>query len=294
MNTILITGVTGHLGKSVINLLLNKTAVSNLAVLARDASKAEDLKAKGVEIRQADYKDYHSLVAAFMGIDKLYFVSGSDDFSNRASQHANVVKAAKEAGAKHIIYTSFQRKNETETSPIALVTDAHLKTEKLLKDSGMSYTILKHNFYMDMLPMFIGDKIFETGSIYLPAGEGKASYTLRNDMAEVASIILTTEGHENKIYDITNDKTVSFTEIAAIISQVSGKTINYVSPTQAEYIQTLSGAGVPMEYVRIFSVFCEAIKQTEFDQTNNIIETLTGRKPVSITQFLQQVYTSKK
>mgnify|MGYP003600141030 CR=1 FL=1 len=292
MSKILVTGATGQLGKEVVEHLLSRTNTSNLAVLVREASKTEGLKTKGIDVRVGSYDDYNSLIKAFNGIDKLYFVSGND-ITNRTQQHENVVKAAKEAGIKHVVYTSFMRKNETETSPIAMVAMAHIKTEKWLKESGMKYTILKHNIYMDMLPMFIGETILETGILYLPAGYEKVAFTLRSEMAEVASIILTTESHENKIYDITNDKAVSFSDIALIISEISGKTINYVSPTQKEYIKTLTDAAVPMEYIGMFAGFAEAFKQSEFNQTGNDIEILTGRKPTSVNIFLKKVYSKK-
>jgi len=292
MKKILITGASGHLGREVMTRLLGKTEASNLAVMVRDASKVEDLKAKGVEIRIGDYNDYPSLVKAFRGIDKMYFISASD-VEKRTIQQENIVKAAKEAGVPHVIYTSFQRKNETATSPIAMVAEAHIKTEKWLKEAGMKYTILKHNIYADMLPMFLGDKVLETGIAYFPAGDAKVAFTTRSDMAEVATVILTTEGHENKIYDVTNDTTVNFNEIAFYISQFTGKPIKYVSPAREEYIQTLSKAGVPKVYADMYAGFAEAFRQQEFDQTNHFIETLTGKKPVSVAQFLMEVYAAK-
>lgn len=293
MNKILVTGATGSLGKEVIGQLLNRTEASNLAVFVRDSSKVEGLKEKGVEIRIGDYNNYNTLVEAFKNTDKLYFVSGSD-IENRVQQHNNVIKAAKEAGVGHVIYTSFIRKNETASSPIALIADAHIKTESWLKDSGIKYTILKHNIYTDMLPMFLGEKLLETGLAYLPAGNGKVAFTLRRDMAEVGAVILTTEGHENKIYTVTNDNTVTIGDVATYISQITGKTIKYVSPTPEEYMKTLTDAGVPVEYVGMFADFSEAFKQGEFDHTNNFIETLLGRKPVSVKDFLAQVYSGKK
>ena len=292
MNRILVTGATGQLGKEVVNQLLNKTDASNLAVMVRDASKVEELKTKGVDIRTGDYNDYPSLVKAFKGIDKLYFVSGSDHL-HRIPQHKNVVNAAKEAGVNHVVYTSAQRKNETDSSPVAIINEAHIQTENWLKASGMTYTILKHAIYLDMVPVFLGEQIMETGVANLPAGEGKVAFTLRADMAEVAAVILTSEGHENKIYDITNDKAVSFGEIVADISQITGKNIVYVSTSQEEYIQALSSAGLPIEYAKLFAGFVEAFKQQELDQTNNTIETLIGRKPVSVAQFLKQVYPGR-
>lgn len=295
MSKILVTGATGNLGSAVIDFLLAKTDSTKLAALTRttDSASAKSLKAKGVEVRVGDYDNYPTLVEAFKGIDKLYFVSGSD-VMKRTQQHEKVLKASKEAGVKHVVYTSFVRNNETETSPIALVASAHIKTELWLKESGMDYTILKHNIYMDMLPMFLGDKLLENGLAYFPAGEGKIAFTLRQDMAEVASVILTTEGHTNKTYEITSDKASTMAEIATAISEVSGKKIAYVSPTNEEYIQTLSGAGVPIEYVGMFAGFAEAFKQGEFEKTNNIIEELLGRKPVSINQFVKKVYSQSK
>lgn len=292
MSKILVTGVTGQLGKAVIDLLINKVSVSSLAVLVRDAAKAENLKAQGVDIRVGDYNDETSLVSAFEGIDKLYFVS-SNDILNRTQQHQNVVNAAKTAQVKQVIYTSFQRKNETETSPISFIAKSHLKTEQFLKESGLNYTILKNGMYLDVLPMFLGEKVIETGTIFFPAGEGNISFTLRNEMAEASAVILTSDGHENKEYDFNNEETVTLQEIATLLSEIAGKTINYISPTQEVYIETLSAAGVPMEYVGMFAGFAEAFKQNEFDQTSNTIETLIGRKPLTIKAYLKQVYAIK-
>jgi NAD(P)H dehydrogenase (quinone) len=288
---ILVTGATGHLGKAAVDFLLKKTAPSNVAVLVRDSSKASDFKAKGVEVRQGDYSDYGSLVKAFTGVDKLYFVSGTD-LINRTKQHENVVNAAKAAGVKHVVYTSFQRKNETETSPIALVAKSHLDTEKLLKAASLPYTILKHTIYMEMLPMFIGDQVLETGVIFQPAGDGKAAYALRADMAEAAANILTTEGHENKIYDISGKTAYSYGDIAEIISRLTGKPITYVSPSQEEFQQALTKIGVPAEYIGLFAGFSEGIKQGEFDLPDSTLEKLLDKKPATLEEYLKSVYFS--
>lgn len=291
MNKILITGATGHLGKEVVELLAEQSAESTIAALVRNPDKAELLKAKGVEIREGDYDDYDSLLRAFKGIDKLYFVSGSD-IAHRTRQHENVVNAAKEAGVHHVVYTSFQRKNETASSPIAPVAEAHLKTEAWLKESGLAYTILKHTLYLDMLPMFMGEQVLESGVIYQPAGDGKAAMLTRHDMAEVAAAILTSEGHENKEYDITAGQAYSYGDIAAILSELAGKPIQYVSPSQEAFSKTLSERGVPAEAIGMSAGFAEAIKQGEFGKTSHDTETILGHQPTSLPDYLKQVYTS--
>ena len=287
---ILVTGATGPFGNAVVTNLLKKIPASQVAVLVRDPAKAASLKAQGVNIRIGEYDNLDSLVAAFTGIDQLLFVSGND-IVNRAVQQANVVAAAIKARVKHILYTSIQRKNETAASPIAFVTKTHLDTEKALKESGITYTILKNTIYADMLPIFIGEKILETGVIFQPAGEGKTPFALRTDMAEAAANILTGKGHDNKVYEITGSQALSYGEIAAMISEISGKKIGYVSPTQEVFKKELSAAGVPDQYIGLFAGFGEGIRQGEFDHTDPVLENLLGRKPTSVREYLQTIYS---
>ena len=289
MSRILVTGATGQLGKAVVHELLQRVSASDISVLVRDLTKAEELKAKGVNVVKGDYNEYASLVAAFKGIDKLYFVSGSD-VMNRFAQHQNVVKAAVEAGVGHIFYTSAQRKSEDGTSPIALVADAHWKTDDLIKASGLTYTILKHGLYTDILPMFMGDKVIETGTIFLPAGNGKAAYASRRDLAAAGAILLTAEGHENKVYDMGGKVAHSFHDIAVMLSELSGKTIQYVSPSPEEYSQQLKSFGVPDEAIQGAASFCVAIEQGEFDFPSSDLETILGREPQPVKEFLKAAY----
>ncbi|WP_339917789.1 SDR family oxidoreductase [Yeosuana marina] len=289
---ILITGATGHFGGLVIDSLLEKGVEANqISALVRNVEKAEALKNKGINLKIGDYDNYTLLVDAFKGTDKLMFVSATD-IDSRLAQHKNVVNAAKGAGVKHIVYTSFQRKNDSGNSPLGLLAQSHVQTEKWLKESGLSYTILKNNLYMDFIPFFIGEKVLETG-IYLPAGKGKISAALRSEYAEATANILTSAGHENKIYDFTNVEAYSYDDVAKIISQITGKTIKYVSPSIVEFTQTLSNAGVPEEGIGVLSGFSLAQKDGELDLTSPDLENLLGRKPTNLETFLKTVYTKK-
>jgi NAD(P)H dehydrogenase (quinone) len=286
---ILITGATGHFGKATIDHLLAKGVPANtIAALVRDENKAAELKAKGVIIRKGDYSDYASLQSALKDVDKLLLVSGTD-LQNRAKQQQDAVKAAGEAGVKHIVYTSFVRKNETETSPIAIVGKAHIETDKVIIASGIPYTIMLNNVYADMLPMFFGDKVLETG-IFLPAGDGKAAYTTRNDMAEAAANILTGKGHENKQYVIANTTNYSLQDAAATLSELTGKSIVYAKPSTAVYTEALTKAGVSPEYAGMLAGFSEAISQGEFETSSSDLEKLLGRKPTTLKEYFKSVY----
>jgi|WetSurMetagenome_2_1015567.scaffolds.fasta_scaffold24475_2 NAD(P)H dehydrogenase (quinone) len=289
MSKILITGATGQLGSAVVNELIEKKLTKNLSVLARDLSKVSKLKETGVHLVQGDYNNYNSLIKAFKGVDKLYFVSGSDVL-NRSPQHENIVKAAKEANVGHVIYTSFQRKTDDATSPIAFVAKAHILAEKLIKESGLTYTIMKHALYADIVPTFMGDQVLNSGVIFLPAGNGKASFTSRKDMASAGVAVLTGKGHENKIYEISVDRSYSFSDVAVLLSELSGKQIHYAAPDADTFSKALEKAGVPKDGILVMTSFCKAISQGEFDFPDKTLEKLIGRKPESLKDFLKIAY----
>ena len=287
---ILVTGATGHFGRRTIEFLLKKEIpASNISALARDSAKAEDLKAKGVTIKLGDYDDYNSLTQAFKGVDQLLLVSGSD-VVKRGKQHENAVKAAKEAGVKHIYYTSFDRKNSSETSPIALVAQTHVQTEELIKSSGLTYTILQNNLYADVIPMFLGEQVANTG-VFFPAGEGKAAFATREDMAEATAVLLSSQGHQNKEYVFSNTESVSFEDIANMLSEILGTKVQYANPTPEVFKDALTNAGVPAEIIGMSIGFGEAIKQGEFSRTSHDLERLLGRKPTTVKEYLQEAYS---
>ena len=288
---ILITGATGHLGSLVLKYVKQYAPATPLAILARDKSKTKEFENSDIDIRLGDYDDYNSLVQAFTGIDKLYFVSGSD-IAKRIKQHENIVKAAKESGVNHIIYTSFIRERGLENTPIPLVAEGHLKTEDLIKKSGLNYTILKHNIYMEVIPMFIGEHILENKKIYLPAGEGKCAFVSREDMAKAGAIVLTTKDHANKEYNITAEEAYSYKDIAEMISEVTGKDIQYVSPSQKEFTATLKENGVPDDIIGMMAGFSEATKIGEFKQTSHDVTNLIGEKPTKLKEYLRSVYAN--
>lgn len=286
---ILITGANGHFGKATIEALLKKgTDKSQITGLVRDETKGAELKALGINIRIGDYNNYDSLQETFKGIDKLLFVSGTE-LANRTAQQTAAVHAAKAAGVNHILYTSVDRHHDKEDSAISFILGSHLATEKAIKESGLAYTILRNNVYLEYLPGFLGEKVLETG-IFLPAGEGRVGFALRTEMAEATANIIASKGHEHKEYNISGTQPASFGEIAQMLTNITGKTIAYHSPDAKTYVETLTKAGVPTEYAEMFGGFATAAQQGELSAGNTDLETLLGRTPTSVEAFLKQYY----
>lgn len=290
MDKIVITGATGNYGYAVIEALIKKGINKNLIfAMVRDKAKAKFLTSLGVNITIGDYNDYNSLITSFSGCDKLLLVSGGD-IKLRGEQHKRVVKAAKNSGIKHIVYTSQLHKSDSRTSPINFVVKSHLITEAAIMKSGMDYTILRNGPYLEMLPIFLGEKIVENG-IILPAGQGKIAFTLRSELAEATSNILASENHQNKIYDLCSDA-LSFTEIASIISEITGKNITYLSPSLDTYLNTVIGSGMPKEYAKMLGGFSVASQLGELEGNNSQMERILGRKPTSTIDSLLKLYKS--
>jgi len=284
----LITGTSGELGKVAAAYYLQNNPNEKLAILSRSADKVAELTAKGAELRLGDYNDYHSLVKAFQGIENLLLVS-SNDLANRETHHKNAINAAKEAGVKHVIFTSFQYKSTAADSPNGLM-PVYAETEKFLKNSGLSYTILRNGMYTDMLPGYIGEQIRENKTLYVPAGDTKAAFTSRNDLAEAAAIILKSGEFKNETVDLTNTETVNFADIATLLSGIFNTDIHYVSPSAEEYTQALTAAGLPADIIGLLSGVTASIKADEFSKTTADLQNVLQRKPQTVAEFLTAFY----
>lgn len=285
---ILVTGATGHLGSATLDDLLKKVQPSELAVFVRDAKKAESIAAKGVDVRVGDYRDVESLDAALKGVDKLYFVS-SGDLAGRFEQHTNVVNAAKRAGVKHIVYTSILKQPEHPFFTAAL---DHQNTEKLIEETGIAYTFLRNAFYFETLPEMLGN-VLESGKIVFPGGEGRLSNASRLDMAEAAANVLTQPGHDNKVYEIASNTNVSFAEIAEALSELTAEPIEYVDIPLEDFTVFLESIGLPAEVIEVTAGVANGIKNNELSLTSLDLENLLGRKPLTIREYLKQVYVNE-
>lgn len=241
---IAITGATGQLGKVVVEKLKEKTATENLAALVRNPEKATEL---GVETRVFDYSKPETLVASLKGIDTLLLISGNE-IGQRETQHKNVIDAAKEVGVRHIVYTSLLH---ASTSEMALAPE-HLATENALISSGITYTILRNGWYTENYAGSIPGAI-QAGAFIGSAGDGKISSATREDFAEAVAVVLATEGHDNKIYELAGDDAYTLSDLAAEISKQTGKDIPYNNLPEADYTAILVSFGLPEGFAKVLA-----------------------------------------
>ena len=285
---ILITGASGHLGKATIDFLLKKIPAHQISGLVRNEAKAVELREKGITVHIGDYTNYDSMVKAFAGTDKLFLISSNDLGGERAAHHINAIRAAKAAGVQHIVYTGIDIK-KSDHSALASVEDAHKETAAYLKTSGLMYTVLNNNLYADVLPLFIGDKVPETG-VFFPAGSGKVPFATRRDMAEASAALLASDDYKENRYVFASDTVSSFEDIAQILTELSGQRVHYLNPSKEIYMEQMIKAGVPETAVGFMAAFGEAIANNELDTKRTVLPVLLGRKPTSLKEYLQSFY----
>ncbi len=283
---ILVTGATGHLGSAAVSHLLKNTAASNIVAFARDENKATHLKEKGIEVRIGTYDDISSLDLAMQGIEKVLLISSNGP--NKLHQHKNVIDAAKKAGIKHITFTSIALK-DMKTSALKPLMEDLYQAEDYIKESGLTYTLLRNTLYSGATPLFGGEKVIQTG-INLPTGTGKVPFALRREMGEAAANALLQNGHENKTYELTASDLYSYEDVADALSALTGETVTYTDADPVTFPAKLKEFGLPEIVVLLITGFSADVKNHQFEIVTKDLEKLLGRKPASLKEGLKEVF----
>ena len=236
---IAITGATGQLGQHVIENLLTTVPASQIVAIVRNPAKATALSQQGITVRQADYSDETAFTRALHGVDKLLLISSSE-VGQRATQHRNVINAAKAANVKFIAYTSLLH---ADRSPLGLHVE-HIETEKMLADSGIAHALLRNGWYTENYLASVPPAL-EHGVFIGAAGEGRIASATRADYAAAAARVISTEGHAGKVYELAGDESWTLSQLAAELSKQSGKPVVYQNLSEADFAAALKGAGLP-------------------------------------------------
>lgn len=278
MTKIAITGVTGHLGGFVAKELSEAGVAA--CHLARSPERAPILA--GAAVKKCSYEYSDEAIAALSGIDVLFMISAKEN-PERLQQHLAFIDAAKAAGVKHIVYTSFY--NASPNSTFTLARD-HAATEQYIKEKGLTYTFLRDNFYID----FFVDMACQYGEIKGPAGNGKVSAVVRSDVANVAvEILKNPEKWANQTLNMTGPEELTLSEMTEQISHSLGKTVTYVEETVEEaYESRKIWQAEQWEYDSWVSTYT-AIAKGEQAGLSDDIERVLGKASTSLAKYLRDL-----
>ncbi|HEY3984309.1 SDR family oxidoreductase [Cedecea sp.] len=278
---IAITGASGQLGRLVIEDLLNTVKAEEIVAVVRNPAKVEEFARRGVQVRAADYGDVSALAKAFSGVEKVLLISSSE-VGQRAVQHSNIIAAAKQAGVKLIAYTSLLH---ADKSPLALA-EEHIVTEQQLKESGVPFVLLRNGWYTENYLASVPPAI-QHGVFIGSAGEGKIASATRADYAAAAAKVLTLDNQAGKVYELAGDRGWTLAELAAEVSQQSGKPVVYQNLDEADFKAALQGAGLPEGFAALLANSdAGAEKGGLFDDSHQLSK-LIGRPTTSLSDSVK-------
>lgn len=283
---LLVTGASGHLGQRVLAHLLDTLQVpaSRLIVTTRNPDRLAALAERGVTIRAADFDDAVSLAAAFQGASRLLLISTDavDSPGRRLTQHRQAVAAAVKAGVQHVIYTSMPR---PEQSPLLLAPD-HAGTEQALTESTLpGWTVLRNHWYFENL-FFTLPSVLASGHWYSAAGEGRLANIARDDLARAAAVALSSDQTGKQVYTLSGPEALTTSQIAELVGQAIGKSIQVVPVPVEGLVQGMVGAGLPQGLAEVFASFDTNTAAGRVAEVTDDYRRLTGLAPQSFADWL--------
>ncbi|HEY5846172.1 MAG TPA: SDR family oxidoreductase [Microlunatus sp.] len=272
-----VTGSTGRLGGRVASRLAQTGRDQRL--LVRDPSRAPDLR--GAEIRQAVYDDTDAVAAALSGVETVLMVSAAEH-PNRVAQHRCFIDGAVGAGVGQLVYTSFVG---ADAAAMFTLGRDHHRTEEYIRASGLSYTFLRDNLYADFFPMMVGPD----GVIRGPAGDGRVAAVAQDDIAEAAvSVLSDPPAHAGAVYHLSGPEALTLTEVAATISEGTGRPVSFHDETVAEAYASRASYFAPQWQLDAWVSTYTAIAAGEFAGVSSDIETLTGHPATPLAEVVRR------
>jgi NAD(P)H dehydrogenase (quinone) len=278
---IVITGATGALNGATVEHLLKLIPADQIGVSVRDVDRAQHFATRGVRVRRGAYDDPAALLDSFEGAEQVLLVSSNDPGADAVSLHRVAIKTAVAAGARRILYTSHQ--GAGADSPFRPARH-HAATEAILADCGVAWTALRNGFYAHTLNWLLGPWP-ETGIIAAPA-DGPVSWTDRGDAAEAAAVILASERPFDGPVTLTAAAAVTFDEIAAVASGLTGRGVRRAVLGDDEWVAQLAASGTPEFRARLMLGTFEAARDGRFAGVDALLGNLLRREPRTVRDLL--------
>ncbi|MCY8000511.1 SDR family oxidoreductase [Bacillus haynesii] len=279
----LVTGATGKLGSKIVEKLLETVPADQLAVSVRNPEKAEALRGRGVDVRQGDFDRPETLESAFQGIDRLLIISADGDNETRIRQHGNAVAAAERSGVRFIAYTSIANARDSKN----FLAPTHKATEEAILKTGIPYSFLRNNWYLENEMSSIQGVL--AGAPWVTSAEnGKVGWALQQDYADAAAAVLSGEGHENTVYELSGEL-LTQEEIASALGEVLGKEVPVQHVDDAAYRDIMKNAGVPDFLIPMIVDIQKGIREGTLEVESDDFEKVLGRPLTPIKEGLAQI-----
>jgi uncharacterized protein YbjT (DUF2867 family) len=273
--TVLVTGATGTIGRDVAKRLSENGVPLRAGV--RDQAKARKQFGADIALVPFDFENEKTFSEALEGVEKVFLLPPL--LPNQLEVMNAFVDAAKRAGIRHMVKLSAIGIDD-ESQPTAI--KSHDANERHIRESGVAFTFLRPNSFMQNFITYFPPR---NGAIYLPWGNGTASFVDTRDIASVAAKALTSDGHEGKIYTLTGPATLGIAEVALILSEVTGREFKYVDVPEAAARDGMLQAGVPPWQVELVLELHAVNKQNRWSAVTSDIEKITGTPPTDFAQF---------
>ncbi|WP_410871037.1 NmrA family NAD(P)-binding protein [Nocardia sp. A7] len=271
--TVAVTAASGKLGRLVVEALLD--AGERPVAIVRDPRKVADLAARGAVVRQATYDDPAALDAALAGVNRVLLISGNE-FGQRITQHTNVIRAAERAGVELLAYTSIPR---ADSNPMVLAAE-HRGTEEVLATASVPTVLLRNGWYWENYGGSVAHAA-QVGVLHGAMGDGRVSGAARADYAEAAARVLTSEGHEGRVYELGGDEALTGADLAAAIAEAQGATVSYANLTQDDYTAALRAAGLDDQYAAVLADADARIGEGVLEVNTGDLSKILGRPATS-------------
>lgn len=276
-----VTGASGQLGRLAVHELLARgVPPAEIVAVARTPAKAADLAGRGVQMRQGDYSSPPTLATALAGVDRLLLISSSEAVQ-RVAQHTNVVEAARQAGVTRIVYTSLLNADRT-TSPLG---GEHQQTERALRASGVPATVLRPGWYTENYTGQLG-QFLERGEIVGAAGSGRISAATRRDYAAAAAVALLQDEAGDRTYEL-GGPAFDLTELAGVVSEVTGTSVTYRDLPVEEYAGWLRSAGLDQETAGFVAAIDASTARGDLHTDSRDLERLLGRPATGLVDAVR-------
>ena len=274
---ILITGASGSVGKAVLQEV--SRAQSNFRAMFRSKEEAAKAPPRCQPVL-ADFSDKPSLRKALDGVTAVYLVCSP--IPQLVELESNVLDVCKEIGVQHVVLNSALGAGDfTKSFP-----SWHRKVEDKLKSTGISYTILRPNGFLQNIVAFNAPSIRAQGAFYAAMGDAKVSYLDVGDIAVVAAKALHAGPHAGKTYELLGPEAISNQELAKRISRVAGRTVKYVDIPESAQREAMLGLGIPEWQVTALLDLLQYYRQGAGAKTDGLLKSLIEREPVTLDQYL--------